>query len=114
MEWLTKEQRRKKFLKENHKGIKGWVKINHEKNKFYWKVHKAIKLGKIKKGICEICKRKRKICAHHDDYNKYLKVRWLCKSCHSKLHGHLREGIKSYKNKSKVASKKVSSLSKSK
>lgn len=29
--------------------------------------------------------------ARHDDYSKPLAVRWLCRSCHFRLHGALRK-----------------------
>lgn len=34
---------------------------------------------------CELCQEK-KIEAHHDDYNKPSKIRWLCKSHHTQHH----------------------------
>lgn len=48
-------------------------------------INKAISLGKIAKQPCEVCGDK-SAQAHHDDYNKPLEVRWLCKKCHAKWH----------------------------
>lgn len=31
-----------------------------------------------------------KLHGHHDDYSEPLKVRWLCQSCHMRLHGKLK------------------------
>ncbi len=40
---------------------------------------------------CEKCKKRHHdIHAHHDDYAKPLEVRWLCRSCHFRLHGELK------------------------
>ena len=49
------------------------------------KVNDAIKRGKITKEVCEVCG-KEQAEAHHDDYNKPLEVRWLCKRCHTEWH----------------------------
>ena len=49
-------------------------------------VNTAILNGVLVRGCCENCGDTKKIDAHHDDYSKPLKVRWLCKSCHKKLH----------------------------
>lgn len=48
----------------------------------------AIKKGILKRPIrCAYCKKKsKKIIAHHKDYNKPLKVIWLCLSCHKLTH----------------------------
>lgn len=41
----------------------------------------ALKSGKLAKGLCEVCKSP-DVEAHHDDYDKPLDVRWLCKLHH--------------------------------
>lgn len=81
-------------------------KRNREKNKEKLKpmrdAHKlvmyAIRLGVIiKKYTCEMCSSNVKIEGHHDDYTKPLEVRWLCKSCHNRLHLDFR-----YQEKQKI------------
>lgn len=43
--------------------------------------------GIIKRGeACELCKSADFVEGHHDDYNKPLTVRWLCKKCHFAWH----------------------------
>ncbi len=56
---------------------------------------KAIYYGVLIPEPCEICgafgkndKGKRKVHAHHDDYNKPLNVRWLCEEHHREWHRH--------------------------
>jgi len=49
-------------------------------------VAQAIKDG-LKRGPCESCGSTSFIEAHHDNYNKPLEIRWLCRSHHAKLHG---------------------------
>lgn len=46
----------------------------------------AIRDGILIKQACEKCGSVVKIEAHHDDYNKPLKVRWLCESHHKQFH----------------------------
>lgn len=48
-------------------------------------VHKALTKGMFEKQPCEICG-EIKSEAHHDDYDKPLEVRWLCKACHTEWH----------------------------
>lgn len=50
-------------------------------------VKKGLKEGRIKKPVlCQSCLRKKALFAHHESYLKedWLKVRWLCSSCHRK------------------------------
>ena len=59
------------------------------------KVLRAVKSGKLVKPIlCEDCQQEVFLEAHHEDYNKPLEVKWLCKTCHEKEH-HLNEGHES-------------------
>ncbi len=46
---------------------------------------KAIRKGTLIKEPCEVCG-KLKVDAHHDDYEKPLDVRWLCRSHHREHH----------------------------
>ena len=43
------------------------------------------KRGKIKPSFCSICLSPNAQ-KHHDDYDKPLEVRWLCRKCHVELH----------------------------
>lgn len=49
------------------------------------KVAEALKSGKLIRQPCEICGDS-PAQAHHDDYNKPLEVRWLCRKCHTEWH----------------------------
>lgn len=48
-------------------------------------VNQAIRGRKITKQPCEVCGNQIAE-AHHDDYNKPLEVRWLCRKCHLEWH----------------------------
>ena len=47
------------------------------------RVAKAVKRGKLFKGLCQMC-RSRNVEAHHPDYHKPLEVQWYCRACHIK------------------------------
>ena len=50
-------------------------------------VRKAIKAGTlIRPDECSECGKKCKPDGHHDDYDKQLDVRWLCRVCHYEHH----------------------------
>ena len=45
----------------------------------------AVKRGKLKVGVCEVCG-STDVHGHHDDYSKPLEVRWLCPKHHRQWH----------------------------
>ena len=70
---------------DRHKeAIGNWEQSNPEKVDGRRECHKAIKRGDLIRQPCEKCGAS-KVDAHHDDYTKPLKVRWLCRKCH-RLH----------------------------
>ncbi len=85
-----KGRTRKKEYYEEHKqeffarAKKSMAKYPTER-KVRSKTDHAISSGKLVRQPCEICGDP-KTDAHHDDYNKPLEVRWLCRSCHKKWH----------------------------
>ncbi len=48
-------------------------------------VWEAVKQGSMVRQPCEVCGAER-VDAHHDDYEKPLSVRWLCRGHHLKHH----------------------------
>ena len=50
-------------------------------------VNVYIRRGKITKQPCEICGGKGEM--HHDDYDKPLQVRWLCRKHHLEYHKNI-------------------------
>lgn len=40
----------------------------------------------LKKGYCSICRKYAKLDAHHPDYNKPKFIKYICRSCHRRLH----------------------------
>jgi transposase-like protein len=46
----------------------------------------AVRSGSLSRGPCELCGSTEYVDAHHGDYARPLDVRWLCRSCHQRLH----------------------------
>jgi len=65
--------------------------INLYKEKARRKARAEIKSGRLIRGDCEVCGCK-KVDAHHDDYDKPIDVRWLCRKHHLELHRNLKQG----------------------
>ena len=65
-----------------------WAEENPQARKAHHAVSNAVRDGRLEKQPCEnlddTCYGK--INAHHDDYNKPLEVRWLCRSHHMRWH----------------------------
>ena len=62
-----------------------WRIANREKFRAHNAVKRAIRDGLMLPGSCEVCE-KRPAEAHHDDYAKWLDVRWLCPFHHHQEH----------------------------
>lgn len=64
-----------------------WKMRNREKVRAKGRVEYAIKKGILTRPkVCSICGGGPYIIAHHDDYSKPLQVRWVCCSCHRRIH----------------------------
>jgi hypothetical protein len=63
---------------------KKYYESNKNKQTAKSKARWAIKIGKLKPQLCEICKQKAEM--HHDNYNQPLRVLWLCRKHHIRLH----------------------------
>lgn len=68
---------------------KAWQNKNAIKRAAHIITGNAISRGDLLKQPCEVCGKK-KVDAHHDDYEKPLEVRWLCKKHHAEHHKQLR------------------------
>lgn len=73
--------------------IKAYWKRYPQKRAVHIMVSNAIRDGRLIRGPCEMCGAE-KVQAHHDDYDKPLKVRWFCRSCHVAHHKAERETMR--------------------
>lgn len=64
--------------------------FNRAKRESGRRVADAVRRGELTKGCCEVCGRKM-VEAHHDDHEKPLEVRWLCRLHHRQRDAILRE-----------------------
>lgn len=48
-------------------------------------VQRALRSGELERKPCEVCGNE-KADAHHDDYDKPIDVRWLCRKHHAEHH----------------------------
>lgn len=87
--------KRKKYMnKYNQKNIiqvREWRRKSQKKySKKYPEKEKAHTISeKImipKNQICEDCNKRKAVHKHHEDYDKPLKVKFLCVKCHNKIH----------------------------
>ena len=85
--YIKSEDRKKNNTKSNNE----WRKRNPEKFSAHSAINNAIRSKRIEKKKCEKCGRVDNVHGHHDDYSKKLDVKWLCATCHLKLHREERE-----------------------
>lgn len=79
-----------KLRKRTNELKKIWQEKNLVKRAAHVIAGNAIKYGKLIPEPCEVCG-KEKVDAHHDDYEKPLDVRWLCRKHHNEHHKNERE-----------------------
>jgi hypothetical protein len=68
-----------------------WCREHPERVRIAQRTAWAYKTGKIKWQPCEVCKIKINLQKHHPDYTKPLKIKWLCRKCHTELHKLIRK-----------------------
>lgn len=78
------------YREKDRQRIKTWQEKNHIKRAAHVITGNAIRDGRLIKQPCEVCGEVQ-VNAHHDDYEKPLQVRWLCKKHHAEHHKTLRE-----------------------
>ncbi len=75
---------------------------------------KAVQSGKlVRPDFCQDCGSPKMVEGHHDDYDKPLEVKWLCKKCHQETHKLIESDAKHplhSANHSQSDSKRVQSL----
>lgn len=76
------------------KRIRQYIKDNPKENKAREAVAYALKMGRLVKEPCSVCGCE-KVDGHHESYLKkdWLKVIWLCRKHHRKLHLELRKEV---------------------
>lgn len=62
-----------------------WRRANPGKYEAHLAVQRAVKAGDLEKESCEVCGAEA-VDAHHDQYDEPLRVRWLCRRHHTRLH----------------------------
>ena len=86
-EWEKRYFKTDEGKKAHKAATKNYRKRNPEKYRATTAVNNAIRDEKIiRPDCCEECNSKCKTHGHHDDYSKYLDVRWLCNDCHNAWH----------------------------
>jgi hypothetical protein len=75
----------KERLRERYKKYNKTRYRDPTKTRTHSMVVRALKDGRLIKGVCEVCGSV-DVQAHHDDYSKPLTVRWLCILHHAQRH----------------------------
>jgi len=86
-----KERRKDPEIRKKRNELKvNWLEKNHVKRAAHIIVGNAIRDKRLTKEPCEKCG-ETNVDGHHDDYEKPLEVRWLCKKHHAEHHKQERE-----------------------
>lgn len=86
------------ILNRNSRTLKHYY-ANPTKAKARVAVTHAIRGGRLSKPIlCEYCNQEKRLEGHHDDYNKPLEVKWLCKNCHETYHHQAISELKQWRD----------------
>ena len=85
--WSKRYVKTKEGKLARKKSLENYRKKFPEKYRATNAINNAIRDGKIiRPEYCEECGKEIKLHGHHDDYSKYLEVRWLCNDCHKQWH----------------------------
>lgn len=74
-----------------------WAEQNRQKRLVHHIVQRALRLGTLRRGKCEVCGSFR-VDAHHPNYDEPLTVTWLCRKHHQQLHAAERAAGKEASN----------------
>jgi len=77
-------------IKANTEINRAWRAEDVRRSAAHVAVARAIRNGGLFRLPCIRCGEKKSV-AHHEDYNKPLKVMWLCQPCHKQRHKELKE-----------------------
>jgi len=84
-----------KWMRENPGKAREYEARSREKRRANHIVNNAVRAGRLEKPKeCENCGRRGRLDGHHDDYEKPLEVRWLCRACHAAVHVAEREAAR--------------------
>lgn len=83
LKWNRSDKHKKACMK--------WCREHPERVRIAQRTAWAYKTGKIKWRPCEICKIKIDLQKHHPDYTNFLKIKWLCRKCHTELHKQMKK-----------------------
>lgn len=92
-EWDKKNKKHnKKYRQENRRKYNFSRKKWGENNKEKILAENKARIVKIPNGkLCQRCRKRLARNKHHPNYSKPLKVKFLCKKCHSEVHRELKE-----------------------
>lgn len=82
---------RRRWRENNREQLNSWFREYYKKeenNKVRRarnKLNYAIRKGRVEKENCEVCGSE-KVEGHHENYDKPLEVRWLCREHHRVIH----------------------------